>query len=78
MVSLLRCNSFMLYFIIIIGDKKHGEVKAIFDQTKSVTDKVKIIENTEQARKIKIPPKIGIISLLTEFVEKKKEEMDNA
>lgn len=54
------------YFIIIIGDKIHSEVRAIFDQVKSITDKVKIVENIEQAKKMKKIPRIGVISQTTQ------------
>lgn len=57
------------YFIIIIGDRRHGEVKAIFDQIKTVTNNVKIVENLEQAKKIKTVPKIGIISQTTQSLD---------
>ncbi|MFH1564667.1 MAG: 4-hydroxy-3-methylbut-2-enyl diphosphate reductase [bacterium] len=60
------------YFVIIIGDAKHQEVKAIFEQVKSVSDNVKIIENIEQAKKLKAPlagQKIGIISQTTKSLK---------
>lgn len=61
------------FFTVIIGDKKHSEVKAIFDQVKSATDKVKVIESVEQAKKIGKLPKIGIISQTTQSVEQFSE-----
>lgn len=60
------------YFVLIIGDAKHQEVKAIFDQVKSVSNKVKIIENVEQAKKINLSlvgQKIGIISQTTKSLD---------
>jgi 4-hydroxy-3-methylbut-2-enyl diphosphate reductase len=62
------------YFVFVIGEKKHQEVKAIFEQIKLISDKVKIIENVEQASR---PPdkggwgvkKIGIISQTTQSLE---------
>lgn len=60
------------YFVLIIGDKNHQEVKAIFDQVKSVSGNVKIIENIKQAKKLKsslIGQKIGIISQTTRSLE---------
>jgi len=53
------------YTVIVIGDKHHSEVTAIFDQVKSITDKVQIVENVDQAKQINIP-KIGIISQTTQ------------
>jgi 4-hydroxy-3-methylbut-2-enyl diphosphate reductase len=57
------------YYIIVIGDKEHGEVKAIYDQVKTITDKVEIVENAEQAKAIEHLPKTGIISQTTQSVE---------
>lgn len=60
------------YFVLIVGDKKHQEVRAIFDQVKSISNNIKIIENVEQAKKLKSSPigqKIGIISQTTRSLE---------
>lgn len=64
------------YFVLVIGDAKHQEVKAIFEQVKSVSGNVKIIENIDQAKKINsfqglknAGQKIGIVSQTTRSLE---------
>lgn len=50
------------YVVIIIGEKKHPEVKSIFEWA---GENAIVVEDEEQARQIKYVPKLGVVAQTT-------------